>query len=418
MHPVENLRGSASRHLEGRRIVLAVSGSIGAVRCVELARELARHGAQVHAVMSPAASAIVTPAALEFATGNPVVTKLTGAVEHVALLGDVPEKADLLLVAPATANTVGKMALGIDDTPVTTCATVAFGTRTPVVVAPAMHEAMLDHPVVGRHARTLIEELGVTWVEPRHEEKKAKLADVEAIVAAVIHRLANDARRPGPLAGRSVLVVGGATAEPVDPVRVLTNRSSGRSAVLLAQELYRLGASVRLWYGQATYPVPTWLLDQTTTFSSHQSLLDLANSVAAGDFHQVWMPVAVNDYAPEAQPEKIKSGQEGLSIPLRPLGKIIEVLRGRVPDAVLVAFKAESDAASLLERARGRLLRYGSQFIVANSSDAFGSTDTELWLLGQGGMEERFAGSKEEVLASVARRVAETPPDQTRQVDA
>lgn len=418
MHPVENLRGSASRHLEGRRIVLAVSGSIGAVKCVELARELARHGAVVHAVMSDAATAIITPAAMEFATGNPVVTRLTGAVEHVALLGDVPGRADLLLVAPATANTVGKMALGIDDTPVTTCATVAFGTRTPVVVAPAMHEAMLDHPVVGRHARTLIEELGVTWVEPRHEEKKAKLADVDAIVEAVIHRLADDPRHPGPLAGKTALVVGGATAEPVDPVRVLTNRSSGRSALLLARELHRLGADVTLWYGHATRPVPSDLAGVAVPFTTHASLTRLAEAAEPGSFDQVWMPAAVNDYAPEPSSAKIGSGQQGLSIPLRPLGKVIEVLRGRLPDAVLVAFKAESDAARLLERARGRLERYGSQFVVANTSDSFGAEGTEAWLLGADGTEQRYAGSKQDVLAAIARRVAESAATPAARVDA
>ncbi len=199
MHPIANIRGSASDHLAGRRIVLGISGSIAAVKCVELARELTRHGAEVHAVMSGAAQGIITADAMEFATGNPVITKLTGAVEHVALLGDVPERADLLLIAPATANTVGKMAWGIDDTVVTTFATVAFGTGVPVVVAPAMHDAMMRNKPVQRNIETLVNDLGVTWVEPKVEEKKAKLAEPDAIVDAVIHRLACEAN--GPFAG-------------------------------------------------------------------------------------------------------------------------------------------------------------------------------------------------------------------------
>ncbi len=407
MHPVENLRGLASRHLEGRRIVLGVSGSIGAVKCVELARELGRHGARVHAVMSDAALGILTEAAMEFATGNPVVTKLTGQVEHVQLLGDVPEKADLLLIAPATANTVSKMALGIDDSPVTTCATVAFGTRTPVVVAPAMHEAMLQHPIVGRHARALVEELGVTWVEPLHEEKKAKLAPVEAIVEAVIHRLA---QQHGPLAGKSALVVGGATAEPVDPMRVLTNRSSGQSALVLARELRRLGAHVRLWYGNATAPVTADLEERTLRYSTHADLVRLVESLGDGAtddaYDQVWMPAAINDYAPEASPTKLASEQD-LTLTLRPLGKIIESIRARLPRATLVAFKAESDADALLDRARGRLERYGAQFIIANTARSFGAHDTEAWLLGANGLQEHYEGPKETVLAEIARRVAE-----------
>ena len=113
MHPINNIRGASSDLLAGKRIVLGVSGSIAAIKCVELARELTRHGAHVHAVMSKAAQGIITPASLEFGTGNPVVTELTGAVEHVAMLGDVPERADLLLIAPATANILAKFAGGM-----------------------------------------------------------------------------------------------------------------------------------------------------------------------------------------------------------------------------------------------------------------------------------------------------------------
>lgn len=402
VHPVENIRGTASEHLAGRRIVLAVSGSIAAVKCVELSRELIRHGASVHAVMSDAARGIITPEAMHFATGNPVITKLTGAVEHVALLGDVPEKADLLLVAPATANTVSKIALGIDDGPVTTCATVAVGTRTPIVVAPAMHDAMLDHPIVAEHAGVLVDRLGVTWVEPKHDEKKAKLADVDAIVDAVIHRLAQD---DGPLAGKRCLVIGGATAEPVDPVRVITNRSSGKSALILAQELRRLGADVQLWYGHATEPVPSALASFTTRFATHAELMRRVEDTD-GTFDQVWMPAAINDYAPEARTEKIGSEHDGLVLPMNPLPKVIEAARKRWKNAVLVAFKAESDAARLEERARERMARYKAQWVVANSAEAFGSDDTQLLLIGPDDSRP-FTGAKRRVLADVARAVAE-----------
>lgn len=402
MHPAANIRGTASDHLQGRRIVLGVSGSIAAVKTVELARELIRHGADVHAVMTKAATEIVTPDALQFATGNPVVSRLTGAVEHVALLGDVPERADLLLVAPATANTVGKMALGLDDTPVTTCATTAFGTGVPVVVAPAMHDAMIRHPKVQHNIRTLVEDLGVTWVEPRTEERKAKLADVEAIVEAVIHRLAQDT---GPLAGKHCLVIGGATAEPVDPVRVLTNRSSGRSAAILAKELHRLGAHVDLWYGHGTEPAPGWL--PVVRFGSHADLMGLVVDHVMGRYDQIWMPAAINDYAPDAATDKIGSEQDGITLPLHSLEKVITHVRAAAPKAVLVAFKAESDPDTLLERARARIERYQAQFIVANTSAAFGAKDTRLHLLGADGTTTPFAGPKDRVLRGVARAVAE-----------
>jgi phosphopantothenoylcysteine decarboxylase / phosphopantothenate---cysteine ligase len=410
-HPVENIRGSLSHHLEGRRIVLAVCGSIAAVKTVELARELIRHGADVVPVMSSSATRILHPDALHFATGHAPIVNLSGAVEHVALLGDVPGKADLLLVAPATANTVSKMAMGIDDGPVTTCATVAFGTRTPIVVAPAMHEAMLGHPIVAHHADTL-RKLGVTWVEPLREEKKAKLADVEGVVEAVIHRLANSpptrpgaALGPGPLAGKKALVVSGSTAEAIDPVRVITNRSSGRSGLLIATELHRLGAEVTLWQGHASVGVPEHLAHQVVRFSSHADLLMLAKAADLSGYDQVWMPAAIGDYAAVPAKAKIASGKPSLTLKLRPLPKVVEAIRASAPDAVLVAFKAESDPKALARQAKDRLKRYGAQFVVANTSDAFGAEDTEVLLVYRKGSQS-FKGPKSEVLPTVVDIVA------------
>jgi Phosphopantothenoylcysteine synthetase/decarboxylase len=131
--------------LDGVNVALGVCGSIAAVKTVELAHELRRQGAEVRAVMTSASEGIIHPWSLEYATENEVVTEITGRVEHVELCG-VDGWADLLLVAPATANTVGKMAAAVDDTPVTTCATTAFGAGMPVVVVPAMHQPMYNHP--------------------------------------------------------------------------------------------------------------------------------------------------------------------------------------------------------------------------------------------------------------------------------
>jgi len=141
------ISGTVSNTLSGKCIVVGVTGSIAAVRIVDLIRDLIRRGAEVHAVMSPCARQILHPNALEYASANPAIQKITGRVEHVEFCG-VGGKADLLLIAPATANTIGKIACGIDDTPVTTFATTAIGSGKPVMVVPAMHEAMYRHPVV------------------------------------------------------------------------------------------------------------------------------------------------------------------------------------------------------------------------------------------------------------------------------
>ena len=401
-----NIRGSLSKHLEGRTVVLAVAGSIAAVKAVELARELIRHGAEVVPVMSDAATRILHPDALEFATGRKPILRLTGQVEHVQLLGDVPGKADLLLVAPATANTVSKMALGIDDTPITTCATVAFGTKTPVVVAPAMHEAMLDHPIVSAHQQTLVEKLGVTWVEPLREEKKAKLADVEAIVEAVIHRLANTpGKRRGPLAGKKVLVVAGASAEPIDPIRILTNRSSGATGLHLATALHRLGADVALWMGRASTEVPDWLDPCARRFETVADLLDLVKASDLKGYAQVWMPAALGDFATAPAKQKLPS-EKGFMLKLEPMPKAIAAVRKKTPKALLVAFKAESNAKTLVARARSRLKSYGAQAVVANTSDAFGAEASTIHLVTARSVKT-FKGPKAQTLEQVARAVAE-----------
>ena len=142
-HPTLWIQGQKSSFLAGKTIVLGVTGSIGAVRVVELARELIRNGAEVHAVMTEAATRILHPDALHYATGNPAITELGGRVEHVEFCG-LKGRADLLLIAPATANTIGKIAYGIDDTPVTSFATTALGSGVPVIVVPAMHGSSQD----------------------------------------------------------------------------------------------------------------------------------------------------------------------------------------------------------------------------------------------------------------------------------
>jgi len=166
--------------LEGRNIALGVTGSIAAVEVVGLAHALRRRGAVVQAVMTQAAARIVHPDAITYATGRPAITGITGMVEHVEFCGE-GGKADLLIVAPCTANTLAKIALGIDDTPVTTFATTAIGRGMPVIVAPAMHASMYRHPALAMHMKRLAE-WGIGIIEPRIEEGKAKLAAQETIV--------------------------------------------------------------------------------------------------------------------------------------------------------------------------------------------------------------------------------------------
>lgn len=184
---LHDIIGTEGNELSGKRIVLGVTGSVSAYHAPDIARMLMRHGADVFVVMSEMAQQIIHPNLMEWATGNPVVTQLTGRIEHVTLTAG-PTKADLILIAPCTANTISKIACGIDDTPVTSCVSSAFGGHLPIVIAPAMHRTMYQHPLVVENIRKLVG-LGVVFVQPKEEEEKAKLASPEVILRSILHIL-------------------------------------------------------------------------------------------------------------------------------------------------------------------------------------------------------------------------------------
>lgn len=375
--------------LADTNVVLGVAGSIAAVKTVELAHELRREGAAVRAVITDSARGIVHPWALEFATGNDVVTEITGAVEHVELFGE-DGWADVLLVAPATANTVGKVAAAVDDTPVTTCATVALGQGVPVVVAPAMHEPMYDHPGV-LDAINRLESWGVEFVDPRVEEGKAKIATEEAIVTKTAR-----AATPSPLADLTVVVTSGATSERIDPVRVLTNRSSGRTGRAVARACYADGADVRLLHDGPTVPYAS--VEQVESAAE----MTAAAVDAAADADALVSAAAIGDYTVDPADEKIRSGGS-LTLELEPTPKLLDSVRGAHPDVTLVGFKLETegDDDALVAKARDRLERAGLAFVVANRSEALGGAETRALVVRPESVAE-YAGSK----AGLGERVA------------
>ncbi|WP_135830086.1 bifunctional phosphopantothenoylcysteine decarboxylase/phosphopantothenate--cysteine ligase CoaBC [Halorussus halobius] len=382
--------------LAGVNVALGVTGSIAAVKVVELAHELRRRGASVRAVMTDGARNIVHPWAVEFATDEPVVTEITGAVEHVELCGR-DGWADVLLVAPATANTVGKVAAAVDDSPVTTTATTALGADVPVVVAPAMHEPMYDHPGV-LDAIERVESWGVEFVGPRIEEGKAKIATEDAIALAVARATA-----PDDLAGERVVVTSGATSEPVDPIRVLTNRSSGRTGRAVARACYVLGADVTLVHDGGEVPYAEVEQVETAT-EMREAVLD---RVEAGRADALVSAAAIADYAVEAADEKIRSGQD-LTLDLSPTPKLIESVRAE-SDLPIVGFKAETggDDAAMVERARETLRRADLAFVVANDASVMGDSETRTLFVRPNSVRE-YRGSK----AELGRRVAEELADE------
>jgi phosphopantothenoylcysteine decarboxylase/phosphopantothenate--cysteine ligase len=384
MHPAERLRARKSVKLQGKTIVLGVTGSIAAVETVRLAHELIRHGADVYAVLTRSATDIIHPNALQYATGHPVVTALTGAMEYLEMCGR-DGKADLLLIAPCTANTIGKIAQGIDDTTVTTYATNALGSGIPILVAPAAHESMVENPAVAANIRRL-HELGIEFVEPKREEDKAKMADVEVIVARVIRRLG-----PRELKDMRVLVVAGATVEAIDDVRVITNRSTGGTGIELAKTAFELGADVELWLGRHEAPAPAWL--PYRTFDSTEELASMAEKAEA-DICVV--PAAIADFTPaKKQGGKIPTRAGALSLDLKPTPKILERFRKGARKA-LVGFKAEAGVSEAELKARALALAKEADldFVVANDVTKVKGETTSIAIFDRKGRSETFEGSK------------------------
>jgi phosphopantothenoylcysteine decarboxylase/phosphopantothenate--cysteine ligase len=351
--------------LDGVNVALGVTGSIAAVKTVELAHELRRRGATVRAVTTDAARGIVHPWALEFATDESVVTEITGSVEHVELCGR-EGWADVLLVAPATANTVGKIAAAVDDTPVTTCATTALGAGVPVVVAPAMHEPMYDHPGV-LEAIDRVESWGVAFVDPRVEEGKAKIATEDAIVTEVAR-----ASTPDPLAGKHVVVTSGATTESIDPLRTLSNRASGKTGRAVARACYVRGADVTLVHDGPEVPY--------ATVSTVESAAEMREAVLAAveGADALVSAAAISDYTVRAREEKIRSGQSGLALELEPTPKLVDSVRDAHLALPVVGFKAETggDDEAVVAAAREIQERVGMAFVVANDASVMGAERT------------------------------------------
>jgi phosphopantothenoylcysteine decarboxylase/phosphopantothenate--cysteine ligase len=363
-HPSKDIIGTKTSLLRGRKVVLCVTGSVAAVKCPEIARELMRNGAEVYTVMSPMAQKIIHPYLMEWATGNHVVTELTGKIEHVMLAGEFQNKADLVLVAPATANTISKIACGIDDTPVTTTVSTAFGSGIPIIIVPAMHESLYHHPVVTENIEKL-RSLGVEFVGPRIEEGRAKIAETEEIVEAVIRRLTVKKD----LAGKKVMVTAGPTLEYIDPVRVITNKSSGKMGVAIAEEALLRGAEVTLIYGLGT-AIPPGGAKKISVETSQDMYEAVVSELKSRKYDIVIAVAAVADWAPKKKYEyKVPTRtQAELTVKLKPAPKIIDAVKKVSPHTFLVTFRAEYNLSDeeLIESAYERLKEAKSDLIVAN----------------------------------------------------
>ncbi len=366
-HPSKTITGSENSILAGKRIALCITGSVAAIEMPIIARQLMRLGAEVYGVMTAAAVKIVNPNLIHWATGNPVITELTGAIEHVSLAGNESAHVDLILVCPATANTISKIACGIDDTPVTTVVTTGFG-RIPIVIVPAMHETMYEHPIVKRNIE-ILKSYGVRFIGPRFEEKKAKIAHVDEIVQEISEIILEAGSFQRDMEGLKVLIATGPTREYIDPVRFISNRSSGKMGVAIAVEAQKRGADITLIFGRGTTATIPETMRKYEIISTADLNERIENLLTTEKYDIFICAAAISDFTPEEYVDrKISSKQSDLVLKLKPTKKCIETARGADPNVFLIPFKAEYNLGTekLIERAYQRLLETHSNLICAN----------------------------------------------------
>jgi len=388
MHPADELRGIKSNKLSKRRIVLGVTGSIAAVESIKLSRELVRHGADVYPVMSKASTRIIHPDSLEFATSRKPIFELTGKTEHISLCGITKNRVDLLLISPCTANTISKIAHGIDDTPITTFATTALGSGIPILIVPAMHLSMYDNKIVQDNIQQC-KKMDISFIEPSISGNKAKMPNVEEITEYVIRKIGKQ-----DLKNNKILIIGGATAEPLDEVRILTNRSTGKTAISLANNAFERGANVELWYGYAKEDVPSYI-----PVKKFETFEDLSNLLNNNDlrFDSIIVCAAIADYLPKKQKGKIPSGKNKLIVEFLPSFKIIQKIKSIAPKSKIIAFKLEEDKENLKEKSYQLLKKNKLDFVIGNTISAFSKEVYEILIINKKGECKYQKGKKEEL---------------------
>ncbi len=400
-HTSKLIIGSKSKALEGKRIVLCVTGSVAAVESAALARLLMRHGAEVHCVMSEAAQKIIHPYLLEWATGNPVITELTGQIEHVTLAGKHEQHADLVLVAPATANTIGKMANGIDDTPVTTTLSSALGAGIPIIIVPAMHRSMYDHPAVLDNMQKL-QLYGVRIINPRMEEAKAKIPETETIVDHVLAALG-----PNDLAGKHFIVTAGPTRGWIDRVRYITNPSSGKMGIALTREILLRGGTVTLILGPTCIKPPA-LAEVVRVETSDEMLKSVLDSLDRVKTDVLISAAAILDYTPAQREDRKRPSGEKYSVDLIPTKKVIEEARHYQKNLFIVGFKVESGVTDeeLVAKAMKKIESGTCNLVIGNDEKrkgvAFGTDTNEVLIVGTEGLIEKVPLAPK---SEIARRV-------------
>jgi phosphopantothenoylcysteine decarboxylase/phosphopantothenate--cysteine ligase len=395
--------------LRGKYVVLAVSGSIAVYKVIELARRMTQAGATVQVIMTPGATQFVQPLTFQALTYRPVEVEMFGtfddrAAGHVAM----GQQADVVVVAPATAHTIARLANGFADDLI---GTTVLASHAPLVIAPAMETHMWSNPATQANVDAL-RDRGASIVEPESGELasglmgQGRLASIEAIGAAIEEALSTSTA----LAGRRVIVTAGPTLEPIDPVRVVTNRSSGKMGYAVAAAAQRAGARVTLVSGPSALRAPAGV-----TIVAIETAQELSDAVLAAlpGADAVIMAAAIADYRPASPADrKLKKRDQGdtMSLDLTRTADVLQaIVAKRDPRTIVVGFKAETGDA--LAEASRMLREKKLDLVVANDVTAkgseFGSDTDQVTLVSADGAEALPLLTKREVARRLVAKIAE-----------
>jgi phosphopantothenoylcysteine decarboxylase/phosphopantothenate--cysteine ligase len=380
-------------------IVLCVTGSVAAIEAVKLARELRRHKIKIKCFMSDDACEIIHPHVMEFATDQEVILELTGKIEHVKYA-----QADLIIVAPATANVISKFAYKIADNPINTLLITAFGYKTPIIFVPSMHYSMYQAIVENINK---LESDGINFIKPKIEENKAKFPDINDIVLHALKEISDKS-----LQDKKILVSAGSTYEAIDPVRGITNRSSGKTGVEIAREAFIRGAEVTMLCGKMDVPVP--LIFREVNVQSTEEMQDELKKLLKNQDIFI-SAAAVSDFIPEKSvqenTDKISSDND-IILKLKRAPKIINSVKKINPNIFLVGFKAEYNVSDeqLIDSARKKMKESHSDIMIANDvaikGGGFGSDKNEIIIIDEDVFSVPLT-SKREISQRILDRIIE-----------
>ncbi|MBI2377249.1 MAG: bifunctional phosphopantothenoylcysteine decarboxylase/phosphopantothenate--cysteine ligase CoaBC [Deltaproteobacteria bacterium] len=393
---------------EGPRVLLGVSGSIAAYKAVEIARLLGKRGASVRVAMTKPATEFVAPLTFEAVTGNGVLldpfVSSDGRIEHVESAHEI----DLLLIAPATANTIARLSHGLADDVLTA---TALSTRAPVALAPAMESGMWTHPATVSNVQRL-SSFGYGFIGPATGDLASgrsglgRMADPEVIVSEALALLGRGSPESGKLAGRSVLVTAGPTFEPIDPVRGLTNRSTGAMGIAIASAAHALGARVTLVLGPTHLGAPPGVT--LVRVETADQMLAAAAAVFS-DSDVLVATAAVSDFRPASmKSKKLKRSDDGARVlELVENPDVLRTLSSRKRKGqLIVGFAAETE--SVVENAQKKLVEKGCDLVVANLVDVdkgFGPGSTEVLLVGASSVERLGPADKSVIARELVSRI-------------